>query len=84
MICISALEGLDRKLYSLKSSLKNSSFLSSVLAKQIQANWGKITPELVISEIIAKTQTGDVHNAVYDLTENDMYVAVAGTARFYS
>jgi len=48
-----------------------------VLAEQLQKHWGKITPEIAISEIIAKTMTGDVHNAVYDLTKNDMYFAVA-------
>lgn len=47
------------------------------LGQEIQKHWGEITPELVISDIIAKTCTGDVHNAVYDLTLNDMYVAVA-------
>jgi len=47
------------------------------LGQEIQKHWGEITPELVISDIIAKTCTGDVHNAVYDLTLNEMYVAVA-------
>jgi len=47
------------------------------LGQEIKKYWGQITPEIIISDIIAKTCTGDVHNAVYDLTLNDMYVAVA-------
>ena len=43
----------------------------------MQEHWGNITPEIAISEILAKTTSGDVHNAVYDLTKNDMYFAVA-------
>jgi isopenicillin-N N-acyltransferase-like protein len=48
------------------------------LGEQLQKHWGKITPELAISEIMAKTTSGDVHNAVYDLTKNHFYFAVAG------
>ena len=43
----------------------------------LQEHWGNITPEIAISEIIAKTTSGDVHIAVYDLTKNDFYFAVA-------
>jgi isopenicillin-N N-acyltransferase-like protein len=47
------------------------------LGEEITKYYGQITPELIISDLIAKTCTGDVHNAVYDLTDNFMYVAVA-------
>jgi len=47
------------------------------LSEEINKKWGNITPENAISDIIARTCTGDVHNAVYDLTQNDFYFAVA-------
>eukprot|EP00056_Hartaetosiga_gracilis_P018864 m.12224 g.12224 ORF g.12224 m.12224 type:complete len:441 (-) comp7141_c0_seq1:1530-2852(-) len=50
---------------------------SQVLAKQINANYGKITPEQTIKDITAITQTGDLHIAVYDLTDNVLYTANA-------
>ena len=50
------------------NSLQKSSFLISLQrCKSLQ--------EFLLKKL--KTCTGDVHNAVYDLTKNDMYVAVA-------
>jgi hypothetical protein len=48
---------------------------SGRLSVQIKKFWGQITPENIISDIIAKAQTGDTHVAVYDLTDNFMYVS---------
>jgi len=50
---------------------------TKVLGNLLQEYWGKIDPEVAISQIMARTMSGDVHNAVYDLTKNDMYFAVA-------
>ena len=47
------------------------------LYKQIQQNHGEITPELSIEKITSVAQTGDLHVAVYDLTDNHLYVANA-------
>lgn len=38
---------------------------------------GNITVENTISDIIARTQTGDLHVAVYDLTDLVMYASLA-------
>lgn len=48
---------------------------SEVLAQRIQKYYGTVTPELSIKEITAIVQTGDVHLAVYDLTDSQMYVS---------
>lgn len=45
------------------------------LHDQLQDQWGKLSPENSISNVTANVQTGDVHLAVYDLTEQDMYVS---------
>ena len=45
------------------------------LYQQITAKYGQITPEYTIQNITAVVKTGDVHVAVYDLTENILYVA---------
>ena len=45
------------------------------LSAQIKKAWGSLTPELIISDITALVTTGDVHIAVYDLTEQIMFVS---------
>ncbi|EGD79182.1 hypothetical protein PTSG_09912 [Salpingoeca rosetta] len=50
---------------------------SQVLAAQLQKHHGNITPQNTIEEITAITQTGDLHLAVYDLTDTILYVANA-------
>ena len=39
---------------------------SRPLAAQIKAHWGALTPEIIITDIAAQVQTGDVHAAVSD------------------
>lgn len=45
------------------------------LYQQITAQYGQITPESTIQNISAVVKTGDVHNAIYDLTDNILYLA---------
>ena len=45
------------------------------LAARIKANYGQLTPATIITDIAAHVQTGDVHAAVYDLTEQQLYVS---------
>jgi hypothetical protein len=45
------------------------------LYQQITAQYGQITPESTIQNISAVVKTGDVHMAVYDLTDNILYLA---------
>lgn len=45
------------------------------LYQQITAQYGQITPESSIQNISSIVQTGDVHLAVYDLSDNILYVA---------
>ncbi|CAF1459718.1 unnamed protein product [Rotaria sordida] len=49
----------------------------SKLYEQIRAQYGQITPETTIQSIPAVVKTGDVQVAVYDLTDNMLYVANA-------
>ncbi|CAF4971758.1 unnamed protein product [Rotaria sp. Silwood1] len=49
----------------------------SKLYEQIRAEYGQITPETTIQNIPAVVKTGDVQVAVYDLTDNVLYVANA-------
>ena len=48
---------------------------SRPLAAEISKNWGALTPAIIATEIAAHVQTGDVHAAVYDLTEQQLYVS---------
>eukprot|EP00043_Microstomoeca_roanoka_P004787 m.51843 g.51843 ORF g.51843 m.51843 type:complete len:440 (+) comp12654_c0_seq1:210-1529(+) len=50
---------------------------SEVLGAQLQKFYGNITAENTISDITAITQTGDLHIAIYDLTDNILHVANA-------
>lgn len=45
------------------------------LAARIKANYGQLTPATIITDIAAHVQTGDVHAAVYDLTDQQLYVS---------
>jgi hypothetical protein len=47
------------------------------LYQQIMYQYGQITPESTIKNITSVAKTGDLHVAVYDLTDNIMYVANA-------
>lgn len=47
------------------------------LYKQMMYQYGQITPESTIRNISSVAKTGDLHVAVYDLTDNLMYVANA-------
>lgn len=48
------------------------------LGEQIQANYGKITPESTIRDITAIVETGSTHVAVYDFANSAFYFAHAG------
>ncbi|KJE94496.1 hypothetical protein CAOG_05130 [Capsaspora owczarzaki ATCC 30864] len=48
-----------------------------VLARQLTKHYGNITAEVTINDILPIVQTGDLHIAVYDLTEQLVHVAVA-------
>jgi len=50
------------------------------LYKQLTEHYGHITPELSIHNITSVVKTGDLQTAVYDLTDNIMYVANARRA----
>mmetsp|Transcript_13527 Transcript_13527/g.31136 ORF Transcript_13527/g.31136 Transcript_13527/m.31136 type:complete len:438 (+) Transcript_13527:18-1331(+) len=50
---------------------------SEVLARQIKAHHGNITAENTIRDIVPITQTGNLHIAVYDLSNSVFYVANA-------
>jgi len=43
----------------------------------LQAQYGKITPQNTIQNIISMSNTGDLHAAIYDLTNMMMYVSNA-------
>ena len=45
------------------------------MAAQLTALYGKLSPANIISDILGRVQTGDVHAAVYDLTSQVMYVS---------
>jgi isopenicillin-N N-acyltransferase-like protein len=52
-------------------------YYQHIMADQITAMHGRITPELSIANITAVVQTGSLHVAVYDLTDNLLFVANA-------
>jgi hypothetical protein len=45
------------------------------LSALIDEHYGALTPQIIISEIAARVQTGDVHAAVYDLSSQHLYVS---------
>lgn len=50
---------------------------SSVLAAQLERFHGNLTAEVTIHDVLPIVQTGDLHVAVYDLTNNLMFVSYA-------
>lgn len=48
---------------------------NTVLAAQLAAGYGKLTPELTIQNITSIVQTGDTHIGIYDLTDSQLYVS---------
>lgn len=50
---------------------------TQVLGTQLRKHHGTLTPELAISDVVAVEGSGDVHIAVYDLTEGLFYVSFA-------
>jgi len=48
---------------------------SRPLSEQIAALHGALTPANMISDVLGRVQTGDVHIAVYDLSEQAMFVS---------
>jgi hypothetical protein len=45
------------------------------MAAQLTALHGALTPENIIADVLGRVQTGDVHAAVYDLTEQVIYAS---------
>ena len=52
------------------------------LHDRIVANWGAITAENTMRDIIPRTNTGNMHIAVYDYNNWDMYVAFARQSKY--
>lgn len=50
---------------------------SQVLANQLKHYHGNLTAEITIRDIVSIVQTGDLHIAVYDLTQQIVYMAYA-------
>lgn len=48
-----------------------------MLGGLLEEFYGSLTAANAISDIIARTQTGNLHIALYDLSGNDMYVSFA-------
>ena len=50
---------------------------SEVLHDRLQENWGQIDAEIAIKDTIARTQTGNLHIAIYDLADDQAYLSFA-------
>ena len=50
---------------------------NEVLGRQLQKYHGQLTPAVTIRDVVPIVQTGDLHIAVYDLTDHVVYVANA-------
>ena len=48
---------------------------SQVLSEQLLNYYGNITAEIAISDIVARTQTGNLHIALYDYQEDRLFVS---------
>jgi isopenicillin-N N-acyltransferase like protein len=48
---------------------------NSVLGQQLQTYLGKLEPSVVIHDILPTTQTGNLHIAIFDLTQSKVYVS---------
>lgn len=52
---------------------------NSAMHEGIMRHYGSLTPENTIENILPIVQTGDVHAAVYDLTDQQLYVSFLAT-----
>ena len=50
---------------------------NTVLGEQLAAFSGTINPKKLISDVIAKTQTGGIHSVIFDVYHSYIYVAFA-------
>ena len=50
---------------------------SAPLHDRLQENWGQLDAEVAIRDVVARTQTGNLHIAVYDLADDSVYVSFA-------
>ena len=48
-----------------------------MLARQLSQYHGQLTPEVTIQNVVSIVQTGDLHVAVYDLTNDHVFIANA-------
>jgi hypothetical protein len=48
---------------------------SEVLNDQLTKYWGELSPEVMIKNVLPTLQSGDLHIAVYDLTDEDLYLS---------
>lgn len=53
----------------------NCPFYQHTMAKQLQLYYGQLTPEIVIKNVTSAVMTGSLHSAIYDLTNDHLYVA---------
>jgi hypothetical protein len=42
----------------------------------LKQNYGRITPEIIIRQIVSRFQTGNMHIAIYDYAEMDIYLSI--------
>ncbi|KAH3769045.1 hypothetical protein DPMN_170292 [Dreissena polymorpha] len=54
---------------------------NQVLARQIQANHGALTPDVIIRDVVSIEQSGSLHIAVYDLANGFVYIANARSSQ---
>jgi hypothetical protein len=50
---------------------------SEVLARQLTKHHGNLSPDVVIRDVVSIEQSGSLHIAVYDLFNNQVYIANA-------
>lgn len=50
---------------------------SEVLARQLTKHHGNLSPDVVIRDVVSIEQSGSLHIAVYDLSNNQVYIANA-------
>lgn len=53
----------------------NCPFYQHTMAKQLQLYYGSLTPEIVIKNVTSAVMTGSLHSAIYDLTNDHLFVA---------
>jgi len=49
---------------------------SEVLSEQLLEHYGNITSANSISDIVAKTQTGNLHIAIYDYSQDKVFISI--------